>query len=143
MRLSRRAWILVLPITAVVIVLIAANIQQLGQAAGGFYDWTCAECGAGLYCCPGKRLRSLRVPATYQAHAHNWQLAHRPPHWSPWKPWQWLVYLTVNDRHELQGQQPEAVFPTAHVDWRYAVSEGLRTLATDPRYQRKNELPEE
>jgi hypothetical protein len=132
---------IVLAAAVMVGALIVANIQQFGQAVGGFYGWTCSQCGVDLYCCPGKHLAFVSVPATYQVHAHHWMATHQAPRWSAWKPWQWLAYLLVDGR-ELQAQRPEAVFPTAHVDGRRSQPEGLQRLATDPQYQRKDELPE-
>ncbi len=119
---------------ALLVLLVAANIHQLGQAAGGFYDWRCSGCGAGLYCCPGKRLNLLSVPDTYQVHAHAWTTLRRPPSWSAWKLWQWLVLLT-SDAEVLREPQPEEVFPAAAVNGRDSTDAGIRVLASDPHYK--------
>ena len=138
---KKRRWLTSAVIAAVLLLaLIVANVNECGQAMSGHYDWTCEQCGVRLYNCPPKNnITSLEAPATYQAHQHAWKLVHRPPNWSPWKPWHWLVYLD-GDPTLLKEPDPATIFQLAGPDMRYSDRQGLRVLASDPHYARAQEI---
>ncbi len=127
-----------LSMAGAVVAFVWANIYMLGQAAGGHFDWVCGDCGTMLYHAPLKRITYLRVPATYRAHPHGWRLEHRPPEWSAWKPWQWLVHISA-DSAVLEQPQPTVLFRTAPVEGRSDAS-GVEALSRDPGYERASEI---
>lgn len=139
MKISRRAKRFLLISSVPVVALVVANIYEVGEFAGGHYDWVCDGCKVGLYDCPFKRVTYLTVPASYEVHPHSWQLVHRPPNWSPWKPWHWLVYLG-SDRKLLKEPDPGTVFRSAYPQEKYSDRAGLRKLASDPQYDRAREI---
>lgn len=122
-------------------ILLVANVHYLGRAFGGFREWTCSGCNAGIYSCPGKRqLQLVSVPSTYAAHSHDWVLMHDSvPDWAAWKPWLWLAYILGPDKATAAPADPHAIFPAAHVNMRFSDIAGLRTLANDDHYANRAE----
>jgi len=136
MKVSKRKIRILLVLCAV---FVALNLYQVGQVMSGHYEWICADCKVGLYHCPFKNITHLTVPATYEVHPHRWIPEGTPPSWSPWKPWQWYVYLTT-DANLLKKPDPQTLFQSAPPETKYSEEAGLRKLASDPHYRRANEI---